>query len=895
MERAMLSTKLFVPVTRKNSVHRTRLVSKLEAGAEQCGKLAFVCAPAGYGKTSLITNWLKTSLRSFVWLSLDGKDNDPQFFCSYLVAALQKMDGSIGQGVKKMLESSLYPDPETVFTLLINDISAASLPFVIVLDDYHLITNDYIHCCVKFLIENSPPLLHMVIITRQDPPFTLSKWRVRNQITEIRHDDLRFTDEEATKFFHNTMELNLSASQIACLNHKAEGWAAGLQLAALSIKGQERQRIEDFIHLFDGDNKYVVDYFFEEILQSQEEEIKQFLQKTAILSRFCAPLCDVLTGGGSEGILRRLEEADLFLIPLDDERKWYRFHHLFAEYLHTEINAGEEAILHRNASEWLQKNGFQTEAIDHALAGKDTDNAVRLIREQLADSVLSGEVYNFIHWLDVLSDMVVCSDAQLCSYKAFAHFLIAEMEKASFYVNALKTAPRADPPGIGRIRVVESWLANFCDDRAAVQLAENALTMIGDKDPFMRLFSLISLAHAQRKIGNLDESTKAFQEALSSCSDRFFPLPYCSITMDLAFNYYFQGHLQEAIRLCLDILNSGSVLDPNSLPAIEILNIPLAYFYLEADELALAKECVTKGAEAFNKLSVIKLFGGDAERVLAKIMFIQGRKADSIKLLSKCLEDAIAAGLPATVVRFRASLAEIQFRCGNIVWVENWIRESKLTPDGEINSSRETFYLVYARLLISQEKWEDAKVLLRNLEVFSRKGQKKSSLIIVLLLKALLWNELESIPNVIEALAEAVELAAVQNYRRSFLNEGKKLICLLPLVKERAPDFVDSLIKDCEASAGLVSSVKKSKYANAPLIENNSYLYEHLSDRELELLGLVSSGLSNGQIAAKLYISVGTVKWHMNHILAKLNAKNRTQAVNRALQLKLIDDFMFHK
>ena len=727
-----------------------------------------------------------------------------------------------------------------------------------------------------------------VIITRHDPPFPLARWRASNYLTEIRTDDLKFTNKEAEKFFYDTMSLKLTTYQIASLKSRTEGWATGLQLAALSIRGQEEKSVNEYINRFNGSHKYVTDYFFEEVVRTQEDDIKQFLHRTSVVNRLYAPLCNELADRtDSQSILQSLDEADLFLIPLDSERRWYRYHHLFAEYLRMELAPEEMCRLHRLAGRWMESNGYIREAIGHALAAKDTENAIRLISGQLDVCVFNGELYSLIHWLDSLSDSIVCTDARFCSYKACAHFMIAEIEKANYYINAYKTFTETDCLNSGRIKSVESWLADLRDSKETISLASDALELIGDKDPCMRTVTLSALGHAQRNVGKLDESTKTLQEALSICLEFGYNMPFCSISMDLVYNYYFKGNLQKAIMFCVNTLNGKNTLNTKSLPDIGIINIPLGYFYLETNELALAEECIVKGIETAGNIEINKMISTNTKIVLAKIRFLQGKIDEAIRIIHQSINELRTAGLPVEVLRLHAVLADIMLKTNNIAWVENWIRESGLSLDDEVDSVKELPYLVYVRLLIAQERWEDARILLHKMEVFSRRGQRMGRLIIILVLKSLILSSESLMEDATAALAEAVELAADQNYRRSFLNEGEKLIDLLPLVKDRAPDFVNNLIEDYRAEVGLSSQIKK-KFLNSDMMENGALFYERLSERETEVIKLVSSGLTNRHIAERLYISTGTVKWHINKIFSKLNVKNRTQAIIRARELKII-------
>lgn len=879
MVNLILTTKLYIPTIRPNIVFRPSLIQKITDGLVQGGRLTLVSAPAGYGKTTLITEWLKTLDREYAWLSMDAGDNNPQRFFTYLVAALQTIDNGFGQEVGNLLRSPQLPDPETIAALLINQIIDKGKPIVLVLDDYHLITNEYVNRTLEFIIENSPDIFHIVIVTRHDPVLPLGRWRGRNQLTELRIDDLRFTDQEVEAFFAQTMQLSLKDSHIFSLKNRTEGWIAGLQLAALSLRGREEQGINEFIEKFSGSHRYVIDYLFEEVLRRQKAEIKDFLCNTAVLGRMCASLCDELTGrNDSKNILISLEQTNLFLIPLDEKRQWYRYHHLFADFLRTELEEDQETGLHQKASQWFEANGYKIEAIEHSLAAGDVDNAVRQIKEQTNSSLINGELFTLIGWLDSLPDNLVRNDSELCSYKACAHFLVAQIDKALYYINAFRQLKQVDRLNDGRVKALEAWFANIREDKRTIELATEAIDLMADEDLGLKVFTLVALAQAQRNIGNLAESNEAFIEALKISIDESYSLSVCTVSMDLVYNYYIQGNLQEAIQFCLDTLEGKST-GNKPLPEAGILNIPLSLFYYETNRLKLAEETVHKAIDACRRMAMSKIFGGEAERTLARIRYLQGCPEEALTILQKGLEGAKASGLPIVVLRFEAIQADLMLKMGKVHWVEEWIKRSGLSLEGEITSLKEQPYLVYVRFLLAQKLWTEAHALLAKLEEFSR-SQRKGRLISILVLKAIFKNAFGDAHEGKKSLGEAVSIAAPQNSRRSFLEEGEQVFKMLPFVQDYAPEFVAGLIEDFKMELKLGTEIRQTNAVSG--------LIESLSDREIEVLRLVAKGLSNADITRKLYISLGTVKWHINHIFAKLGVKNRTQALNKAKELEII-------
>lgn len=877
MQSSLLKTKLYVPTLRTNNIERLELVNILEEGLDEGRRLFLISAPAGYGKTTIVTEWIKRVSLKVCWFSLDGGDNEPQRFFWYLLAALQSNNPKLGMGVADLLNSPQLPEPEALVTLMINDISSVDEGFMIVLDDYHLIKNQYIHKAIEFLIDNSPVNLSSIIITREDPPFPLGRWRVRNHLTELRIDDLRFSETEFAKFFAQTIHFNLTENQIAQLRARTEGWAAGMQLAAISMQGRGEEDVIKFIDKFNGSNRYVIDYLFEEVLKLQKNEIRKFLCQTSILGRLSASLCQFLTGNpDSKEILFNLEQANIFLIPLDDQRRWYRYHHLFADFLQTELSEEEEIILHQKAAQWFEENFYPHEAIEHYFKANDINNANRLIKSEMTDTLLRGKFFTLLGWLDTLGDQMVSKDGALCSIKACAHFLIAQVQQTLSYVNLFHEIKDADNLSIGRIKVLEAWLANIREEPQTINLARGAIELIGNDDLGLKVFALVALAQAQRSLGNLSESSKAFREALQISTNLGYTLSISTVLMDLVYNIYIQGKLQEAVQICLDTLNGKKTGDKILITA-GILNLPLGVFYYEANELEKSEKSAIEGIEASKKLALNKLFGGDGERTLAKVWYLQGRKEEALALLRDSVINAKTAGLPIVVLRFEAVMADLYLKMGELTWVEDWITSSGLSLEGEVTSLKEQPYMIYTRLLLEKQLWSEAKALLGKLENFSRIGQRNGRLINILVLKAKLLKCTGQISEAQQCLKEALKLAEPHNYRRSFLDEGESILELLKTLKIDPSTFISGLINDFQREF----EIKHRPLTALPLVEP-------LSEREIEVLELIVGGLSNGDIAKRLYIGLGTVKWHINHIYGKLMVKSRTQAINKARELGII-------
>jgi len=527
MATSLLTTKLYIPPIRPELVSRPRLIERLNEGLHR--KLTLVSAPAGFGKTTLLSEWVHPhpvdfrSLRDFgsrqgegqpiAWLSLDEGDNDPVQFLNYLISALQQVDEGIGQTVQNILQSPQLPPAGSLVTLLINDITASATALTLVLDDYHFITSDSVHQVVQFLLENQPPLMHLAISTREDPRLPLPRLRARSQVTEIRERDLRFTAEEAATFLDQTMGLPLSPEAVQALESRTEGWIAGLQLAALALK-EDPENAEAFIAAFTGDDRYIVEYLVAEVLQRQPEAMRDFLRQTAILDRLTASLCNAVTGReGSQMILDQLAGSNLFLIPLDRRREWYRYHRLFAEALRSTLDKEERKLLHRRAMRWYETHGPMSSAVRHALAytsvSRNPDDAERLIRLAAEEVIFSGGMLTVRGWLDALPDERVRANGELATYKGWVLALTGDIALAEEYADAAETRLRQASPdpaeepamGLGKLLALRSFLAVFSqqDYEEAIELAGGALQVLKEDQTHWRVIALWSMAESAPK------------------------------------------------------------------------------------------------------------------------------------------------------------------------------------------------------------------------------------------------------------------------------------------------------------------------------------------------------------------------------------------------------------
>ena len=869
----LLQTKLYIPASRPFLVPRPRLIEKLNAGLH--GKLTLICAPAGFGKTTLIAEWGNGNAESFTnpgskiqnsklgWLSLDEHDNDPARFLTYFIAAIQQIEASIGDTTLALLQSPQRPPPEAALTPLINEIAAMTTPFILALDDYHTIQTPAIHQSLAFILEHQPPQMHLVILTREDPPLPLARLRARGQATEIRQDDLRFTTAETAVFLHNIMKLDLAPDDIAALERRTEGWIAGLQLAALSMQG--RGDIKHFVRAFTGSNRYILDYLIEEVFARQAPEVQDFLLKTSILDRLSAPLCDAVTDrNDSNHILFMLEQANLFIVSLDQSRRWFRYHRLFAELLRHRLRISDqhsETFLRQKAAGWYEDNGFLADAAQHTLAAQDWNEAERVIGLASLQAIMNGQFTTLHSWFDGLPNAIVQQSAELAHFKAWACFFMGQFEDAAEYSELAKSLFPADAPPfhLGALAALRASLAlaQF-NIPQAIQLSQETLDIIGDDDPFfLRGMALNNLGQAQTQMGNIAAATQAYHQLIQLGKQDGHHLTNFGAVSSLAWLLNIQEKRSVAIAMCQQTLPKCMDSRGRPLPLAGLILVALGLLYLDGNELDEAQQYIDQGVKVGEQLGPA---GGGMNGLAAQARLQQARGEEKAAL--------------AIIQEIRQMGAQV-----NVPLVEMQIAgfEAVLSPTDTPNHLRESDYFTLARLLLAQNRLDEAQTLLTNFEQFTEENGRYHSLLVVSILQSLMELALDRKEQAVIKLERALRLAAPEGYLQVFVEDGRPLFPLLPALRHIAPDFVDQLLRS--------NQTVTDSQTPPPAVQ---LLAEPLSQRELEVLQLVADGLTNREIAVRAFISVGTVKSHVHHILEKLAVGNRTQAVARARELDLI-------
>ena len=600
MTEILLHTKLGVPSIRNAAVARSRLLEQVNGGlvqgSEFLRKLTLVSAPAGYGKTTLIAEWLHGLGLPAAWLSLDESDNDPNRFMAYLIAALQSVQPGFGGSIQAMIQTPQSPPAEILLTIMLNELASLPALTVLVLDDYHVINNLAIHKQISFLLEHLPPRNHLVLITREDPLITVSRLRAGNQLLEIRQDDLRFTLEEISNFMRLAMQLDLSDDDMIALERRTEGWIAGLQLAALSLHGLRDKN--SFIQAFTGSNRYILEYLIEEVFDRQSAEVQSFLLKTAILDRLSGSLCDaVAERTGSRGLLERLEQSNMFIVPLDQSRTWYRYHHLFSELLqHQQHLAGlspDVSVLHQRASRWFEAEGYIDEAIGHSLAARDWGMAAQLIGQESDRMFKQGEVVTLIGWLEKLPKELILSQPALCMTYAWALLLTGKYDLAE---PVLDQAQKLAQPGsvfLGQVATAQAYLARSVGNNPRViETSQLALSLLPEADYNSRSTLLMNLGLVHWHEGRLEQAEHTLLEAQSNaqqCNNLYIQL---TSELFIARTLASRGAIREAAGRYPGIIQKGT-----QVPVTALAYFDLGSLYYEWDELEQAEFNLQKGLE----------------------------------------------------------------------------------------------------------------------------------------------------------------------------------------------------------------------------------------------------------------------------------------------------------
>jgi len=890
----LLATKLHVPRPRAHLVPRSHLVERLQRGVERA--LTLVSAPAGFGKTTLLAQWLTESGIPVAWLSLEAEDNDPTRFLSYLIAALQTLDVRVGTTALEMLRTPRPPALEAALAVLVSDVTNGDTgDFALVLDDYHVITDEGIQRGMTFLLEHLPPQLHLILATRADPLLPLARLRAQGQLTEVRTADLRFGATEVSAFLRDVMGLDLETSAIATLEYRTEGWIAGLQLAALSLQG--RADASAFLAAFSGSHRFVLDYLSEEVLARQPAVVQSFLLSTCILERLSGPLCDAVSGQeGSQAMLETLERANLFVVALDDERGWYRYHHLFAEALRRHLKHTESTLppeLHRRASSWYEQHNLPIEAVQHALAVPDVELAARLIEPIAVRIVLQGQLSTLLGWLNALPDALICARPFLCLYHAYVLTVTNQLEAAEARLQAAEQSAQQMPAEqeqtiTGWVHYIRALIALLSGDiPQAVSLARHALVVLPETQMIPRAGALATMTRAYLVSGDVtpgsEREVAAAVESIRISGNRFALVSSFCL---LARLHILQGRLRQAAATYAKVVQAVS--QPE---VLQTMFSSLSYYFglgdllRERNELEAAERQMAQGmALVKGTLTVEPAAATLGYTAMARLEQARGNTRETLATLDALAHLAEQRHfLPHLLAQAAAVRAELELAQGNLAAALLWADSSGLSAgDDDLSYPREGTYLALARVRIAQARRDPATSLLQDalrlLDRLLRDAETKArmgSVLAILIVRALALEAQGDRTSALSTLERALQLAAPQGYIRLFVDEGTPMLTLLRQAQARSsvPGYV----------ATLLSALGKQHISELPHSSADpSPLAEPLTEREREVLRLLLAGASNREIARRLVLSVNTVKRHVYNLCGKLGVRSRTQAIARA-------------
>jgi ATP/maltotriose-dependent transcriptional regulator MalT len=948
----LLTTKLSPPPLRPRRVPRPHLLARLEAGLRQGSRLTLISAPAGYGKTSLVAEWIEDCRlkisdfprkenqplpdnlnqqspignRKFCWLSLDDGDNDPHLFLSYLIAALQNADAHIGETLQAALESPQPPSPEGALTALVNDIALLPATILLVLDDYHAITSQTVHACLAFLLDHPLQNLHLVLLTRSDPPLLIPRLRAQGQLTELRAADLRFTTAEITAFLNQVQGLSLPSDDVRLLEQRVEGWVAGIQLASVALGSLSKtpgsapaaDEIGEFIRTFTGSHHYVVEYLVEEVLRRQPEPIQDFLLRTSLLERLCAPLCDTLlpmddfrlpisqpsisdqqsTINNSQSILEYLDHNNLFLTPLDNTQAWYRYHPLFAEVLRARLRAqvspAEIARLHQSASRWFSENGLLDEAVEHAFAAGDLEQVAALLEASAKSTMLHGRPTALLRWAERFSPDWLHSHPRLRIYASWALFLSGQFDLGRERLQDV----RRTLPHTPDTRALRGELASLLAIAATVdqppadiqELAQEALDCLPEDDLVSRARALRAMGVAHGYMGETGQSLQYYQQArhLALGSGNVFLAS--NIIETIASTYIFMGRLRLAARTYQELVDSGARPGGPPFPFVGYGYLGLAEISLEQNDLEAAARYLEKGMELARQGGI----GYNLPQswcLMARLCQAQG----DLPTASHALQQAEELCQTSHSFGLRVTLAAHQVRFwlaqGELSRARRWALGDE-TAASEIPLAdlplvvREVHLLTQARFWLAQGEYAKVLEIAAGLLPEAEAGGRLGHALEIGLLKGLALQVQGDLPAALQAFQSLLELAEPEGYVRLFVEAGEPAKYLLKVASSRLQDesiraYVDKLLLAFESAAQILPNLQPSNFHSSTLIEP-------LTGRELDVLRLLAEGYSNQEIAARMVVSLNTVKKHTSNLYGKLNVTSRTQAIARARDLGLL-------
>lgn len=891
MATPLLTTKFHIPQPRSELILRPRLIEKINAGLGT--KLTLISAPAGFGKTTLVSAWLvESNEEDCVWLSLDQYDDDPNRFWQYVLAALQTVVPNIGKGIQQVVSSNPLPPPPILLTGLLNELDNLPHQLVLVLDDCHHIANRSIHEGLDYLIEHAPPQLNFVLISRADPPLSLARLRARGQLQELRLTDLRFDVDESAAFLNETMRLDLDDRVIEMLEQRTEGWITGLQLTALSLRGQKDAG--DFVERFTGSHQYILDYLTEEVLQQQPESVQTFLLQTSILERLSVSLCDAVTGrDNSHTILDQLYRQNLFIAALDDDLQWFRYHRLMADLLGNRLRQTMTVIeiqeLHKRASKWCEKHGSWETAIAHAIAAGEWKRTAHLVARAYHPLLSQGRIATWQGWLEQIPETFVQADLSLQIRRGWTAFLNGQVKQAENMLTSARQTLLSLPPTPEHQALrgeLATYLANIAffheESETIIKMAEEALAYLPPEQVIARARATGALGLGVSLAGDTHRAMDLFYETVEmsrTAGNKFFLAHALEVVAD---GQYHSGQLCAAAETCREIIDLGSSGFSSPLPFVGPGLVKLAGIYVEWQELERAKDHLEKGL-ALSRQGGLGYNSLTDLCIQVRLLQAMGEGVEALTTLRRA--ESIFKATQSRIMSVQLAACEVQFwlNAGDVAraaaWAEGHPPISKPIPAHELPLiGREVQMVSLARVRLAQGRPQEVLAIYDQVSGQAQMAGRTARVIEISLLQALALQALDRSTAALGPLQQCLALATPEGYVRLFLDAGESVVPLLRLAQAQgnAIDYMGRLLGECRASGLFPTS-------------NFQPLPEALSPREIQVLQLIGEGYSNQQIAETLIITLNTVKKHSSHIYEKLGVQGRTQAVARAHELGLLE------
>lgn len=904
MSLPFLAVKFFIPAPRVGIVPRTLLLARFSAGLAR--PLTLISAPAGFGKSTLLGQWAAQAQRCISWLSLDAAENDPARFWLYVCAAIQKPSRGCSTAqsaplaeIMGMLQTST-PVTTPLLDALINAVTLLGEERVLALDDYHVVSSPTVQEGMAYLLDHLPPNLRLVIATRTDPPLPLSRLRARGALSEFRAADLRFAPEEARSLLAGLTGWDLPPQAVAAIEASAEGWAAGLQMAALALQAQfaapgsqTPESIQQFVAAFSGKHMYVLDYLAEEVFNRQPAEIQSFLLQTSILAHLHADLCAAVTGRPAaecQQMLETLERSNLFLIALDHERQWYRYHNLFADLLRVRLKqAGEidAPTLHQRAADWFEQQGRAGEAVSHAQAAGDAERIAALLERHIQDFLSRGQLTTVLHWIAALPQGVTRRRPLLAAQLVWAMSHAGQIKEIPALLQNMQESLQ-DPQVRGALAeedaarvagiagIVQAYLLIMAGKPAeALAAAQAALAQMPTTAPAELAFTHWVTGYASRWVGELQEAEACFERAIAvsqSGGGRWEEMVFYS---DLGTVYRLRGRLRQAARIYREALERGAALGLDRHGFLSRAESFLSGVLLEQNHL---EEALRAARSAIERVKWWQSSNHivQANVQLARALISAGKLEEAGAALQRAGEERRrSAVLPVIAALYEAAQVRLWLAQGDLFAARAWV--DSVAPNGSIDEPRELRLLALARVRMACGQYDQALHTLAELESAARAGGRIAALVEIHTLQAVCLAHLRRTPEAAGRLAESLRLAGSEGFTRVYLDEGQPIAGLLKHLRGRQPEM------DAE-----ISRVLAAFPAPGDPRTGQPALVEELTGREIEVLRLLALGLSNREMAERLVVSEGTVKTHVHHLIAKLNAQSRTQAVAKARELGLV-------